>query len=427
MKNIKHFLTILLTFFLLSMYFTPFVFAKAEEPTVTAEAAILVDNYTGSILFSKNIDNKQYPASTTKILTAILAIENCKLSDTAIASSNAITSVPSGYSVGAIQIGEELTIEQLLEVLLVHSANDAANVLGEHVGGSIEKFAEIMNNKANEIGCTNSHFVNPSGKHDDNHYTTARDLALIMQYCMKNDTFRRIASMRSCTLPATSKSVERQFATTVELLIPDDRNVPYNYYYKYAIAGKTGFTTEAKNCLVSVSQKDGLELTSVILGAGPTPEGYSSRFIETKAIYNYGFDNYSIKRIAKKDDIVKTLDVFMGTSETKNLDLIIYEDVNALVENDQVTSDVTKTITLMDNIQAPINQGDEIGTITYEINNIKYTTKLIASHSVEKSKTLSIALMIGGIILIILILILIFVLGKVKKNKKNKKVRNVKK
>lgn len=348
-------------------------------------------------------------------MTAILAIENCKLDDKAIAIYEAIMSVPSGYSIGSIQVGEELTIEQLLEVLLVHSANDAANVLGEHVGGSIESFSNIMNTKAIEIGCTNSHFVNPSGKHDDNHYTTARDLALIMEYCMKNETFRRISGMRSCTLPATDKSPERSFATTVEILIPDSRNVPYNYYYPYAIAGKTGFTTEAKNCLVSASNKDGFELTSVILGADKTPEGYSARFLETKAIYDYGYNNYSIKKIVSKDSSVKQIEVPFATEDTKVLNALVSEDISALIENSDNISDIQPNIDLFENLEAPISENQVIGTVSYTVCGVTYKTNLLASHTVEKSNLFTISILIG--LLIIVILSLIFFLKSIRKSK----------
>lgn len=420
-------LTILTILLLFLFTYSQQVFAQTAKPEVTSESAILVDNYTGTVIYEKNIDEKMYPASTTKILTAILAIENCSLTDTATASYDAIMSVPNGYSVGAIQVGEKLSIENLLEVLLVHSANDAANVLGEHVGGSIDSFASIMNTKALEIGCKNSHFVNPSGKHDDNHYTTARDLALIMQYCMKNDTFRRISSMRSCTLPATDKSAERTFKTTVEILIPDSRDVPYNYYYPYAIAGKTGFTTEAKNCLVSVSKKDDLELTSVILGSDKTPEGYSARFLETKAIYNYGFDNYAIKQLAHTGDIVDKIDVPLATPETKELNLSLAEDILVFCKKDEDLSKITPEISLYDNIKAPLAEGSELGTITYTVEGVTYSTKLLSANRVEKSPIITYAILICSIIVIIFIIILVIILTKTKKDKPQSRKRKLKK
>ena len=392
------------------IFFSSTVFAATESPIITSPAAILMDSFTGTILYQKNIDQRMYPASTTKIMTAILTIENCDLNDNATASYNAIHSVPEGYSVGDIKVDETLKIRNLLEVLLVYSANDAAYILAEHVGGSVENFAEMMIKKAEEIGCTNTHFVNPSGKHDVEHYSCAKDLALIMRYCMKNNTFREIASLRSCTLPETAYSPERKFNTTVELLIPDDSDSPTNYYYPYAIAGKTGFTSEAKNCLVSTSKKDDLELTSVILGSNQTDEGYSARFIETKAIYDYGFSNFSMEKIALKGDVVQDLYVKGGTEETKYLTLTLSEDVSVLTNNSIDLKTIKPSVKLVDNLKAPINANDIIGTASYTVGGITYTYDLIASHSVIRSNTfkyIKYAIIILVIIAVIISIILV--------------------
>lgn len=170
----------------------PISFASVNESDldITSEAALLIDNNTGKILYGKNENEKKYPASITKILTAILTIENCNLNDKVTVDYDSIAIVPSGYSVAALQVGEELTVEELLKVLLVHSANDAANVLAVHVGGSIDSFASMMNSKAQELGCKNSHFVNPSGKHEQDHYSTATDIATIMKYCMQTQLLK---------------------------------------------------------------------------------------------------------------------------------------------------------------------------------------------------------------------------------------------
>lgn len=382
------FFKILLSIILFTFLTSPCIFAISAEPEITSPSAILVDNYTGSILYKKNIDKKMYPASITKILTAILVIENCDLNDTATASSTAITSVPAGYSIGDIKVGESHTIENLLEVLLVHSANDAANVLAEHVGGSFDGFADMMNAKLAEIGCNNSHFVNPSGKHDDNHYTTARDLALLMQYCMKNSTFVRISGMRSCKLPATAYSPERDFTTTVEILIPSTAEHPNIYYYPYAIAGKTGFTTEAKNCLVSVCKKDNLILTSVILGSGKTADGLSSRFIETKSIYDFGFDNYEIKDIYKKGDIIGNIEIPNATNDTKFLDVLISEDIPVLAnKTEDLSVEVKPDLKYNENLQAPISEGQTIGTASFTVDGVTYTSNVVASHDVNELAT----------------------------------------
>ena len=202
-----------------------------------------------------------YPASTTKIVTAIIALENCELNESVNVSYDAVMSIPDGYSSASLQIGETLTVEQLLQLLLVHSANDAANVLAEHIGGSVESFVSMMNTKANELQLSNTHFTNTFGKHDNNHYTTAEDLATIMKYCIKNETFRKIAGSASCAIPATNKYGTRKYNSTNELILPNS-----SYYYPNLTCGKTGFTSQAGDCLVSCSYKDNLELICVILG-----------------------------------------------------------------------------------------------------------------------------------------------------------------
>ena len=185
---------------------------------ISAESAILINSSTGQILYSKNENEQRYPASTTKILTAIIAIENCNLDEKVTASYNAVMSIPSGYSNAEIRVGEELTVKELLEVFLVHSANEAGYILAEHISGNFSDFANLMNQKAAELGCTNTHFTNPSGLHDKDHYSTAYDFSLIAKYCMQNSTFRSIVSMPSCTIAPTEKHDERYFLNTNDML-----------------------------------------------------------------------------------------------------------------------------------------------------------------------------------------------------------------
>lgn len=393
----------------------------SEAPEISAEAAILMDSSTEKILYSKNETEKMYPASTTKILTAILTIENCNLDDIVTVPYEAIASIPSGYSVAALQAGEQLTVEQLLQVMLVHSSNDAANVLAYHISGSIDSFATLMNQKISELGLENTHFTNPSGMHNENHYTTAYDLALIMKYCMKNPTFRSLSSLKYCRIPATNKYEERVFNTTNELLIYDNRDVSSNYYYKYAIAGKTGYTTEAKNCLVSVSNKENFELISVILSVGLYPNNISAKFVDTKTLFNYGYNNYTIRKLREQNAIATQIDIGNGTKETKNLDLLISNDITALVSQDDLETEFSPDIQINENLFAPIAQGQVVGKIVYNIDGIEYSSDLIASHNVEKS---------GFITLIIqsllIVLILFFLYKLLFENNSKKKYRRKK-
>lgn len=384
---------------------------------INSEAAILVDSSTGKILFEKNANQKMYPASTTKILTAILTLENCELTDKATVSYNAVMSVPSGYSNAALQIGEELTIEELLQVLLVHSANDAANVLAEHIGGSIESFASMMNTKAQEIGCKNTHFTNPSGKHDNDHYTTAYDLSLIARYCMKNSTFRYMVSQKTCHINATNKYDERTFTNTNDLLRVNNTNRKDNYYYKYAIGIKTGYTSQAKNCLISASNKDGFELLAIVLGATQTNDGLSARYVDSKNLYEYGYSNYTIKKLKSKDDKITETEIAKATKDTKKLDLCISQDITALIKQSETNNNILPTITINDNLTAPIAKGTVVGNVKYVVDDVEYTADLIAANDVEKST------FVIQLIQIILLLVVIFIIYRLITSKKTKKKR----
>ena len=411
-SNLKWKKIILLLFIMiLILCNTSFVFAASEEPSLVSKAAILMDNKTGKILYSKNENEKMYPASTTKIVTAILTLENCNLDELVTVSYNVAMSIPDGYSSAFLQIGEQLTVEQLLQLLLVHSANDAANTLAEYVGGSIESFVSMMNTKIHELGLSNTHFTNAYGLHDDNHYTTAQDLAMIMKYCMKNEDFRRIAGSASCALPATNQYGARRYTSTNELIIPNNSN-----YYPYLTAGKTGYTSQAGDCLVSCSYKDNLELICVVLG-GKTVNGVSTRFSETKTLYQYGYNNYSVKTLLNANDVVTQIEVHNGTKDTKNLDLLANSSIDVLLENSISKDNIPFEINLKEKIKAPIEQGDNLGTVSYTIDGIQYETDLIAAHHVEKSKLLSFILEIGFGILIVFLVYTIFFNKKKRKNK----------
>ena len=284
------------------------------EKNIGSEAVLIMESSTGKVIYEKNGYAKKYPASTTKILTAILAIEHCNLDESATASEFAITSIPSGYSTANIQIGETLSVKDLLNVLMIQSANEAAVILAEHVSGSVEAFSVLMNQKAEEIGCKNTHFVNANGVHSDNHYTTCYDLALIADYAMKNKTFRDIVKTTSYTLPATTAypAESRTFMNTNNLIIPDFRNKSDNYYYEYATGIKTGYTTPAKNCLVSSAEKNGIKYICVVLGAG-TPyingEVVSYRYVDSISLFNYVFDNFSFRKLRAEKDNIKTIEI----------------------------------------------------------------------------------------------------------------------
>lgn len=405
MQNKKQLKLIIL--FLILIVLVPFgcVYSEENENTnlnISADSYILIDNKTNKVLYKKNENKKMYPASTTKIVTALITLENCNLDDTVTASYNAVMSIPEGYSSANIQIGEELTVEQLLELLLVHSANDAANILAEHIGGSIDSFVTMMNTRLNELEINNTHFTNSFGMHDENHYTTAEDLAKILKYCLKNETFRKIAGKASCSIPTTNKSGIRSYSSTNELLNPNNSN-----YYKYLIAGKTGFTSQAKECLVSAAYKDNLELIGVVLHS-------DKRFSDSKKLFEYGYLNYSIKKIVNENDLVTSIKAKNATKETEDLNLLSKETIEALINNNS-TSKIEPQISLNDNISAPIEEGTSLGKVTYNVEGISYTTDIVAEHSVEKSYLfLYIGIFVG-------ILIFLFIITKLSRKKKKRK------
>lgn len=397
-------LMIVFIVFLFTFLPTSFVLSSSEEPELISKSAILMDSKTKKIIYAKNEKKKMYPASTTKIMTAILTLEHCNLDDLVTVSYNTVMSIPEGYVSAFLQVGEQLTVEQLLQLLMVHSANDASNALAEYVGGSIPSFVTMMNTKAHELGLSDTHFTNTFGLHDENHYTTAQDLAILMQYCIKNENFRRFSGKASCAIPATNLYDVRRYNSTNELIIPNHQN-----YYSYLTCGKTGHTTQAGDCLVSCAYKNNLELICVVLG-GQMIDNVSTRFSETKALYEYGYNNYSIQPLWNENDIMTQIEVSNAQKDTKNLDLLATSTVHALLDNSFSKNNVNFRVDLKDDIEAPIAQGEILGSISYEKDGITYKTNLMASHSVEKSKLLFYLIGIGIVVLILILLLIYFVL-----------------
>ncbi len=420
--NLKKIVTLLILIVSIITLFSSEIFAN--DVSINAPVAILMETTTGKIVFEKNIYEKMYPASLTKILTAIIVLENCKLEEVVTASYDAVMGVEYGYVTANLQVGEELTIEELLNVLMIASANDAARILAEYVAGSTEEFAKLMNEKAQEIGCQNSNFVTPNGIHDDNHYSTAYDLALISKYAMQNDTFRQIVKKTYYILPATNKhdKDDRVFGTTNELLLVNNNERKDNYYYKYATGMKTGFTTPAGYCLIASSEKNNLEYIAVVLNAGQTEDGMSARYVDTKTLFEYGYDNFLMKKVSQKGNSIQTIEVKNATKETKKLDVLIDDDVYAFVNKEEINNPVTPEISIDDNLKAPIEQGAIIGKVTYDINGIKYERNLVAANAVEKSNVL-----IKFIILFILILGIFMVIFVKNIRAKNKRLNLIKK
>ena len=334
-------------------------------PAILSESAVLIDASSGTILAQKNADKKMYPASLTKIMTAILAIELGELTDVITVDDDTPFEIEGSHI--ALEPGEILTLKDLLYALMLPSANDAASVIAKHYGGSLENFVKMMNQKAKELGAYNTNFTNPHGLHDTNHYSTAADLALITKYTMENDTFRKIVSTTKYEIQTTNKKDEPRYFTSLNKLI---YNTSYNQiyvdgayispYYEYATGAKTGYTPQAGNCLVATAKKDGTELIAVTM-KGISLEMYQ----DAHNLFNYGFEEYESATLVGKNTFIKNIKIPSGDS--KEISLITESDLTALIKKD--TLDDIKSNVYIDDITLPIEKNSVIGKIEYTLDN----------------------------------------------------------
>lgn len=263
-----------------------------QGPAVSAKSAILIEANTGTVLYAKNIHEKLYPASTTKILTAYIARQKSDLDEMVEYSADAINSIVwwDDSNIG-IKIGEAITMEQSLYGLMVGSANECGNAIGEHISGSKEAFVDLMNETAKELGCTDSHFVTTNGKHDDDHYTSVHDMALIAQKYFSDELLCKMSNTRSYVIPA-SPTLSRE-------LVPNSKNnllAGKKYAYEYLVGSKTGYTDIARQNLVSCAEKDGMRLICVVMR-----DESPMQFTDTIDLFNYGFSNFKMVNVSEND------------------------------------------------------------------------------------------------------------------------------
>lgn len=263
---------------------------SVKQPQIASEGALLLNVSSGEVLYSKNGDTRYYPASITKLMTALLVAERSKLSDTVIFSKTATTNLESGAVTLSLTEGDKLTVEQCLYGLMLRSANEVANGLAEHVAGSIGSFAGMMNEKAKKLGCTDTNFVNPNGLNNSNHYTTPHDMALIAKAAFENETVRKVCSTKSYQIPATKKASARTITMGHKMINSSDFR-----YYPDVIGGKTGYTSLAGNTLVTYAEKDGVRLVAVIM------KSKSTHYADTKALLDYGFALKDVQTMAKQE------------------------------------------------------------------------------------------------------------------------------
>lgn len=432
-------------------------FAKPSDPVVNAQAAILVEPETSTIIYEKNSNERMYPASMTKILTALVTLDYFDY-DALVTVGNEINEVTLDSSKAGHKKGETLSVENLIRGLMIPSGNDSANVLAAAVAKKVENnndlsyeecekiFTDLMDKKAEELGCKNSHFANAHGYHDDNHYTTAYDMSLITAEALKNDTIKKIAGEKSFSGNGAGNTLEENTNLITQeynwkshnLLIADGE-----YHYEYATGLKTGFTDQAGDCVAATAEKDGTELIAVIMNSEDP-----NRWIDAKNLFDYGFNNFSINTFQKKGDVVETVSLINNNRlNGDTLDVIVKEDVSQYMLNSDIAN-IEKEIKYNDEfiaknkdgseivqLKAPIAKDSEVGTISYKLNGetIK-ESKLYASTEVQKSTIISSIkyffknlfsniFTLKGLIIFIVIIIVIIIIILIIRNLGNKKRR----
>lgn len=412
----------------------------------TNSAAIeLINLDTDTIVYQKNADAKRAPASTTKIMSFIIVSEQIEdLENTQVTVTKEVVDrlLGTGSSLSGIKENDVLTVMQLLNCMMVPSGNDAALVLADYIGnGNADAFVELMNQKAQELGCVNTHFMNPHGLHDDNHYTTAHDLYLITKYAMTLPHFTDITDQTRYTYtPAGGPEAgqERTLVTTNRLIDP---NLDPSLYYRYARGIKTGSHDQAGYCLVSSATKGGYSYMCVALGSPSVDENGNKitnrgEMIDSKNLYEWAFNNLEMKDVLNSEDSVGEIQLDYAWNKDKLL-LVPAKNYSTIMPDSVDVSSVILTKNLPESVEAPIKKGDKIGTATLSYAGQELATvDLVAAESVERSELLHSVdtvksiftstwfLVIAGIILV---LVLIYIVLALIYNRKKKNLRKVKK
>ena len=352
-------------FFCFLLLFNTIIFA--EEPKVNAISSVIADGDTGRILWGKNENKPMAMASTTKIMTALIALENIDITKEITISKNATLATPVKMYLSA---GEKLTVEQLLYAMMLQSYNDAAVAISEAVGGSVESFCAMMNEKAKEIGCTNTYFETPNGLDKGNHHSTAEDMSKIGVYALKNQKLMKIMNTRNYTFKSSKTTYS--FANKNRLLNE----------YNGAIGMKTGFTGKAGHCFVGAATRGDITLVSVVLASGWGTVGKVQKWKDTKVLLNYGFNNYKKYSIIKGDEIMT---VPIEKSEKQSLNLK-YENIFNILLSDDEKANINIKNEIPQKVTAPINYGDVMGIgKIYTGSKLLGEIRIIASENIEKT------------------------------------------
>ena len=392
----RTFLCLLLAFVFAASCLPQTIFATTDKKTVTtwpegpennSGAVCLLDADTGAVLYDKNMDEQRYPASITKILTALLIIENKQMTDTVTFGEHAVSeSIPGNARIN-VQLGETITVEDALHAILLASANEVCTQLAIDIAGSEEGFAAMMNERAAELGCTGTHFCNPCGLHEDDHYTTAHDLYLIAKEAMKDATFRDIVSTVQHRMAKTNLHEERIILTTNQLIFSSFQ--PWSYANCLGI--KTGHTSQAGNCFVGYAEYGDAKLFSVVLGCSSSSKEYptvAASFTDTKSLCQWGFENFTSKTLARQGEEVTYTKVKLST-DTNQVILIAKNDLVSLLPKELDVKDLELQSDIPEEVAAPIKAGDTIGSVTYTYDGRDYgTVELVALNDISRCTVL---------------------------------------
>lgn len=342
--------------------------SEIAEPSLNAQSpyVILVDSKTGSVLYEKNSSERVYPAGLTTIMTAVLALENGNLEDVVKVKESSLAELGEGDSRLGIVAGERLSVRQLIYAMMLSSASDAANALAEYVSGSVDEFVKDMNKRAEELGMKNTNFTNATGVHDERHFTTPYDMALLSRYAMQIQEFCDIVKCESYSIPATEMCDRERKVTNknyfVSTLLRND------YYYKYSTGIKTGYTLEAKSCIAEAAEKNSMSLICLIFGAD-TVDGQVQSFVDCKNLFDFVFENYTSQTVVGEGKIVAQTKI-VNTRRTKKIVLKTSSGIVALKDKSADKAEITFKDNIKASVEAPVKEGDVIGKREYFVNGV---------------------------------------------------------
>ncbi|MCD7828440.1 MAG: serine hydrolase [Clostridiales bacterium] len=385
-----------------------------EDQDMRSEAYLLVNTDTDTVVFSQNADERLYCASLVKIATAAVTVDNCDDLDALVTvTESALSPLDGLYSASCdLQVGEQMSVRNLLYCMFLESANDAANVLAEYIGGSIDAFVQMMNEFAAGLGCENTNFTNAHGLDEDGEYSSANDMYLIMKYAMSNSVLSVIASTVDYTVPATNMSEERELNTTGDIIESGSR-----YYYEYAKCVKTGMTDGSQRCAAVTAVKDAYTYIGIIIGC---PNecidgcGYADNtaLYEVRRMFRWAFSNMKMTTIAEQTDFMTEIAVTLST-QADHVRLVPETRIQALLLSSVDSDSLEFVYTVEESVMAPVNKGDILGTVQVKYADVVIAeANLVAGESVERSSLLYAGYLIktvftSPIFLVILCLVLI--------------------